>query len=190
MASGGEVVCSNCGAPIALDTTVCPCCGFTFGKGQVGAALGGRRKESPPADLTPAPVLSRRNASLLAAGGFGLYVGILALVVVTTPVVGIMIYGALYFASPFTWGWGLIAGVDAPWPIDRTYLPLAFAAPYPIVGLLVGYAWPFPVRSFGQAARAIGMRFALSILVLGVIGSLLFVAGLPRSSYCRLIAGC
>ena len=122
----------------------------------------------------------RVKPSLLTAAGFGVFIGILAVVAMSTPILGVLIYGALYFASPFTWGWGFVAGLDAPWPVERSYLPLLFAAPFPVIGLLVGYLWPFRLESFKQAVRAIGMRFAISLIVLGVIGPLLFVAALHR----------
>ena len=114
----------------------------------------------------------RTKASLLAAAGFTLFTAILAMVAMSTPIFGLLIYGALYFASPFTWGWALVAGLDAPWPVPHSYLPLAFAAPFPVVGLLVGLLWPFRFESPIQALRAIGVRFAVSLAVLGIIGVL------------------
>jgi len=114
----------------------------------------------------------RIKASLVAAAGSLLFTAILAVVAMSTPIVGLLIYGVLYFASPFTWGWGLVAGLDAPWPVPRPYLPLAFAAPFPVVGLLVGFLWPFRFESPTQAVRAIGVRFAVSLAVLGIIGVL------------------
>src|SRR6185295_15046125 len=140
-----EVVCSNCRAPITLDSAACPRCSFTFGTGQVGAEPERRRNGVAQVDPTyPAPV-SRGKAGLLSAGGFAVCVSILVFLAYSTPIIGVLIYGALYFASPFAWGWSLLAGLDAPWPVQRSFLPLAFAAPFPVVGLIVGYVWPFPV---------------------------------------------
>jgi hypothetical protein len=63
----------------------------------------------------------RSKASLLAGAGFTLFTAILVIVAMSTPIFGLLIYGVLYFASPFTWGWGLVAGLDAPWPVPRSY---------------------------------------------------------------------
>lgn len=170
MATATPVRCSNCWAPIALDVAACAKCGFVFGEGKVGAALERTLKGEPASLPTIAPIASRSKSGLLAAGGFAVYVGILAFLAAWVPLVGLLIFGTLLFASPFSWGWQLIAGRHAPWPVQQAYLPLAFAAPFPIVGFLVGFLWPFRIQSWGQVLNAIGMRFALSLGALLLLG--------------------
>jgi len=178
MAAAERVKCSNCWAAITLDAAACPHCGFVFGEGKIGAALQRTLKGEPAIEPTIPPVASRSKSGLLAAGGFAVCIGILAFAAMSVPLIGLLIYGALYWASPFSWGWALVAGVDAPWPVQQAYLPLAFAAPFPIVGLLVGFLWPFRIQSWAQVFNAIGMRFAISLGVLGVSGVGLFVVAL------------
>jgi hypothetical protein len=115
-------------------------------------------------------VASRLKSGLLTAGGFALFLGVLDLLAAFIPFLGLLLFAAVAFASPFAWGWTLIAGHDAPWPIDQAYVPWALVAPFPLVGLVVGLIWPFSIRSWTQVLNAIGMRFALSLGGLVLLG--------------------
>jgi hypothetical protein len=126
-------------------------------------------------NMTGVP-LPRVKSGLLTAAGFAVLVALLVVIGMSLPALSALVYGALYFTSPFTWGWGLFAGMDAPWPVEHKYLPLLFAAPFPLVGLIVGCLWPLPIAS----GRIIGMRVAVSFLILSAIGPLLFALALSR----------
>jgi hypothetical protein len=125
-------------------------------------------------------VVSRAKSGLWVAGGFALCVVVLALVASSVPILGFLIYGALYWSSPFTWAWALIAGIDAPWPVEQSRLLFVMAAPLPFVGLLIGYLWPLKIHSWKQVLHAIGMRFAISFPILGILGVAFFVLALRK----------
>jgi hypothetical protein len=125
--------------------------------------------------MTATP-LPRLKSGLLTAAGFAVLVVLLVIAGMSLPAFSALIYGALYFTSPFTWIWGLLAGLDAPWPVEQEYLPALFAAPFPLVGLIIGYLWPLPEAT----GRTIGMRVAIAFLVLSAFGPLLYALALSR----------
>ena len=170
MAANATIKCSNCWRSITLDMASCPFCGFVFGEGKIGAASLRMQRGEPPIDPGSAVVISRLKSGLLTGGGFALCLGVLDLLAAFIPFLGMLLFGAVAFASPFAWGWSLLAGRDAPWPIDRAYVPWALVAPFPLVGFVVGLVWPFGIRSWKQVLDAIGMRFALSLGGLVLLG--------------------
>jgi hypothetical protein len=125
-------------------------------------------------------VQSRLKASLLTAAAFAGFTAILALSSDVVPFAWMVVVPAIYAASPFTWGWTLMSGLDAPWAVQRSLLPLAFLAPFPIVGFAVGYLWPFRYRSWWQVLRAAGLRFAVTFISLGCIGAAVLLLILHR----------
>lgn len=170
MAANATIRCSNCRRTIALDIASCPTCGFVFDKGEVGAAsLRMQRGETPIEPESPV-VASRLKSGLLTAGGFVLCLAVLNFLAEFTPFLGLLFFNALALASPFAWGWSLLAGRDAPWPVAQAYVPWALAAPFPVVGLAVGFVWPLRVRSWTQVLNAVAMRFALSLGALVLLG--------------------
>lgn len=179
MAAKASVRCSNCWRSIALDATSCSFCGFVFGEGKVGAALQRIQRGEPAIQPANPVVASRFKSGLLTAGGFVLCLGVLNLLSEFIPFLGLLFFNALVLASPFAWGWTLLGGRDAPWPIAQAYLPWAIAAPFPVVGLIVGLIWPLSIRSWTQVLNAIGMRFALSLGALVLLGLGAFVLTLP-----------
>jgi hypothetical protein len=154
------VHCAQCWTRIELDTAICPNCGFRFGI------------DAPPERLArpkraPAP-LSRRRSALLTAGGFTVFAALLAGV----PPLAF----ALFFTSPFTalWTWG--AGSRASWPVPQEFLAVFFIASYPLAGFAVGYAFPFRAESFKQIWNGVGMRVAIYLIVMGILGPVLLMA--------------
>jgi hypothetical protein len=82
---------------------------------------------------------------------------------------------AVFFASPFTSVWVLVAGPQAPWPLPQAFLALLFIASFPVAGLLIGYAFPFQGESFKQIWNGVGMRLAIYLVVMGIVGPLLLL---------------
>jgi hypothetical protein len=179
MAANATVRCSNCWRSIALDAANCPFCGFVFGEGKVGAAFQRMQRAEPAIEPANSVASSRLKSGLLTAGGFALCLGVLDLLAEFIPFLGLLFFGAVAFASPFAWGWTLLAGRDAPWPIDPAYVPWALVAPFPVVGFIVGLIWPLSMRSWTQVLNAAGMRFALSLGALVLLGVGAFMLTLP-----------
>jgi hypothetical protein len=175
MPASDPVVCSNCWGPITLDAQTCPHCGFIFGQGALGAEYQRRLMGEPSLSTPKTADTSRTRSSLLTAGGFVACIAVMVLVSNTVPLIGLLIFATLYWASPFTWVWALVAGLDAPWPVEKAYLLPALAVPYPIVGLLIGFLLPFPFQSSAQVLRAVGIRFVSSLALLALIGFAVFM---------------
>jgi len=116
-------------------------------------------------------VRSRSKASLLTAAAFAGFTAVVALLSDIVPFVWTVVLPAIYLASPSIWGSALVSGLDTPWPVQRSSLPLALLSPFPIIGFVVGYLWPFRYRSWWQVLRAAGLRFAVTFASLGCIGA-------------------
>lgn len=170
MAASATIRCSNCWRSIALDMASCPSCGFVFGEGEIGAASLRMQRGEPPIEPERPVIAPRLKSGLLTAGGFVLCLAVLNFLSEFTPFLGLLFFNALALASPFAWGWSLLAGRDAPWPIAQAYVPWAFAAPFPVVGFVVGLIWPLSTRSWTQVLNAVAMRFALSLGALVLLG--------------------
>jgi hypothetical protein len=170
MAANATIKCSNCWRSISLDMASCPFCGFIFGEGKVGAASLRMQRGEPPIERESPVIASRLNSGLLTAVGFALCLGVLNFLAEFTPFLGLLFFNAVALASPFAWGWSLLAGRGAPWPIDQAYVPWALVAPLPVVGFIVGLIWPLSTSSWTQVLNAVGMRFALSLGALVLLG--------------------
>jgi hypothetical protein len=113
----------------------------------------------------------RAISGILTAVGFGAYV-VIGLVAMTLPILGAFVFMSVALISPVLWIWIVVAGKHAPLPMSpfSAEFMLASMAPLPLIGLVLGYAWPLPEATSKVVIGAIGYRFVMCLALLSAVG--------------------
>ena len=82
---------------------------------------------------------NRAKSALMMGAAFLVLFWISLMVASVIPVVGALVQAAVFFGSPFTWALAASGQLKGAHPY---LLGFAIAAPYPLMGLIIGYAWP------------------------------------------------
>jgi hypothetical protein len=111
---------------------------------------------------------NRAKSALMMGAAFLLLFWISLMVASVIPVVGALVQAAVFFGSPFTWALSASGQLKGAHPY---LLGFTIAAPYPLMGLIIGYAWPVEFSRKWPILRAIMARFALSCLLIWAVGA-------------------
>ena len=111
--------------------------------------------------------LERTKSSLVMGVGFLVLFWVSLMVLSIVPLVGALFHAAILFGSPFTW---VLSALGYAREAHPHLVGLAIAAPYPLAGLLIGYAWPLEISKKWSVLRAIIARFGLACLLIWAAG--------------------